>query len=112
MKNELTILWTNADEVTFDKMVRMYATNSIRKNWWEKVTIIIWGHTASLTAESDKVQEGIRELQEVGVKVSACKACADALSVSNALEGLGIELKYWGVGLTEILKEDQKLLTV
>jgi hypothetical protein len=112
MKNELTILWTNADEVTFDKMVRMYAANSIRKNWWGKVTIIIWGHTALLTAESGKVQEGIKELQEVGVRISACKACSDALGVSSVLEGLGIELKYWGEGLTEILKDDQKLLTV
>lgn len=112
MGDELIILWTNADEVTFDKMVRMYAANSLRKNWWEKVTIIIWGHTASLTAESGKVQEGIRELQEVGVKISACKACSDGLGVSNTLEGLGIELKYWGEGLTKILKDGQKLLTV
>ncbi len=112
MSNELVILWTNADEVTFDKMVRMYAVNSLRKNWWGKVTIIIWGRTASLTAESGMVQEGIRELQEAGVEISACKACADGLGVSNILESLGIELKYWGEGLTKILKEDQKLLTI
>ena len=41
MENELIILWTNADEITFDKMIRMYARNSILKHWWEKVTIII-----------------------------------------------------------------------
>ena len=112
MSNELIILWTNADEVTFDKMVRMYAANSLRKNWWEKVTLVIWGRTASLTAESDKVQQGIKELQEEGVYISACKACADGLGVSSVLEGLGIELKYWGEGLTKILKDDQKLLTI
>ena len=112
MENELVILWTNADEVTFDKMVNMYARNSILKHWWEKVTIIIWGRTAKLTAESEVVQEGIKQLLHIGVKVSACKACSDQLGVSKNLEDLGIEVKYWGEGLTTILKENKKLLTI
>jgi len=32
MDKELVILWTNADEMTFDKMVRMYSRNSILKH--------------------------------------------------------------------------------
>lgn len=42
----------------------------------------------------------------------ACRACADAYGVTWALEGLGIEVKYMGQPLTEVLKaEEWKLLT-
>ena len=44
----LHILWTNADPVVFDKMVLMYAVNSLVRGWWEKVTVILWGETARL----------------------------------------------------------------
>jgi hypothetical protein len=112
MSNELFILWTNADEITFDKMVNMYARNSILERWWDKVTIIIWGRTALLVAKSKLVQEGIKQLLHIGVNISACKACSDQLGVSGELKELGIDISYWGQGLTTILKENQKLITI
>jgi hypothetical protein len=112
MADELFILWTNADEVTFDKMVVMYARNSMLKQWWDKVTLIVWGNTANLAAGSSAVREGIRHLKEAGVVVTACKSCADQLGVTDKLEAQGIEVKYWGEPLTRLLKENQRLLTV
>ena len=41
----LHILWTNADPVVFDKMVLMYAVNSLVRGWWEKVTVIPVSYT-------------------------------------------------------------------
>jgi hypothetical protein len=108
----LVILWTNSDEIVFDKMVAMYARNSKIEHWWNEITIIIWGSTARLAAESDIVAERIKELLQIGVIVSACKACSDSLGVSDKLIKMGIELKYWGDGLTKILKDNEKLLTV
>jgi len=49
---------------------------------------------------------------KAGVHVTACKACADQLGVTEALEGLNVEVKYWGAPLTEILKNKENLLTV
>jgi len=46
------------------------------------------------------------------VTVSACKACADQLGVTEALEEVGIEVKYWGEPLTEVLKAGEELLTI
>ena len=40
MEEHLHILWTNADPVVFDKMVLMYAVNSLTHGWWEKVTVV------------------------------------------------------------------------
>ena len=110
--NELFILWTNADVLTSEKMVMMYAANSLLENWWDAVTVIIWGATAKLAAENALIQDKLKAAQTAGVRFSACKACADQLGVADKLQGLGVEVKYWGQGLTEILKENRKLITI
>ncbi|MGE4485871.1 MAG: DsrE family protein [Oscillospiraceae bacterium] len=112
MNDKLYILWTNADILTSEKMVMMYATNSILKDWWKEVTVIIWGATAKLVSENAMIQEKIKIAQNVGVKFTACKACTDQLGVTDKLAELGVEAKYWGQGLTDILKSDEKLITI
>lgn len=111
-KSKLNILWTSSDLITAEKLVLMYATNALLQNWWDEVEIIVWGSSAKLIAENEIVREKIKHAIHVGVKFSACKACSDQISVSDILSSIGIELKYWGEGLTEILKEDGKLLTL
>jgi len=110
--DKLFILWTNADVVTSDKMVMMYATNSMLHHWWNEVTVIIWGATAKLIAENRMIQDNIKIAANAGVHFSACKACADELGVADKLDELGIEMIYWGAGLTDILKGEDKLITV
>ena len=110
--NRLYILWTNADILTSEKMVMMYSTNSMINQWWDDVTVIIWGATVKLVAENDLIQNKIEMAQHVGVQFSACKACADELGVSDKLSELGIEVLYWGEGLTDILKNEEKLITI
>ena len=114
MENEksLFILWTNADVETSINMVMMYATNSLSHAWWEKVTVIVWGATATLLAENSAVQKEAKYAMENGVKFSACSSCAKNLGVVDSLTELGIELIPWGEPLTEILMKNGKLLTV
>ena len=111
-KEHLYILWTNGDPITAEKMVFMYGLNALKRSWWKKVTIIVWGATARLVSDNEEIQKGVKEMLSEGVAVSACKACADQLGVTENLEGLGIEVKYWGEPLTELLKADEKLLTI
>lgn len=111
-KTHLYLLWTNDNPVTAEKMVFMYTVNSLVHGWWEKVTLIIWGATVALVAENEAVRRMVREAAEAGVYVTACKACADQLGVTRVLEELDIDVKYWGAPLTEILKNDEKLLTI
>ena len=110
--DKLYILWTNDNLLTSEKMVLMYAQNSALHLWWKEVTVIIWGATAKLVAENELIREKIRLASHAGVKFSACKACADQLGVTDRLLELGIEVIYWGDGLTHILKENQKLITI
>jgi hypothetical protein len=111
-KNHLYILWTNGDPVTAEKMVFMYGVNSLRRGWWDKVTLILWGAPAKLSAENPAIQGKIKEALDVGVHVTACKACADQLGVTETLENMKVEVKYWGEPLTKLLKDDETLLTI
>lgn len=108
----LTILWTTDNKDTFFNMINMYAVNALKHNWWEEVTVIIWGASARLAGSDVQVQLEIMEMIQQGVKVEACKACADICAVSDQLEKLGVKVRYMGVTLTEILKSDKKLLTI
>jgi len=111
-KDKLYILWTSGEKITFDEMVYMYALNSLKLQWWKEVTLIIWGASALLAGKDFVVQQEIKELSEAGVHITACKGCADNLSLSGTFEKMGIEVKYWGTPLTRILRSEAKLITV
>ncbi|HEX3007403.1 MAG TPA: DsrE family protein [Bacteroidales bacterium] len=108
----LTILWTSDNKDTFFNMVSMYAVNSLKRGWWEEVTVIIWGASARLSGTDAQIQLELMEMIQQGVKVKACKACADAFEVAPFLEKTGIEVDYMGEPLTAILKSGTKLITV
>ncbi|MFO8032300.1 MAG: DsrE family protein [Desulfohalobiaceae bacterium] len=112
MSKQLYVLWTNADPMTAEKMVFMYTINSLKKGWWDGITLIIWGATAKLAAEDHNIQDKVRQALEEGVQISACKACADQLGYTEKLEQLGIEVKYWGEPLTNLLKNNEHLITI
>ncbi len=111
-KTHLYVLWTNDNPITAEKMVFMYTVNSLIHGWWEKVTLIIWGATAKLVSEDVKMQEKVKEALDAGVHITACKACADQLGVTEILEKMNIEVKYWGVPLTDLLKKEETLLAI
>ncbi len=111
-KNHLYILWTDDDPITAEKMVFRYGMNSLLKGWWDNVTLVIWGASAKLSAEDTAIQRKIKEAMDIGVHITACKACADELGVTEALEKMNVEVKYWGEPLTNILKSSETLLTV
>ncbi len=106
-KSHLYVLWTNDNPVTAEKMVFMYTVNALLKGWWEEVTLIIWGAPARLVSEDENIQKMVGKALEAGVHITACKACADSYGVSDDLAALGIEVKYMGQPLTEMLKSDQ-----
>ncbi len=79
----LFLLWTSGEVATFDEMVFMYALNAKKRNWWQEVTVIIWGASATLVGNDNLVQLKIKELIEGGVKVDGHPA------------GIHVFLYYW-----------------
>lgn len=108
----LYILWTNADPLSAEKMVFMYAKNCMLYEQWEKLTIIVWGATTKLVAEDEQIQEQVRYLQSLGVHFTACVTCAKELGVGDKIAALDIDLVKWLKPLTALLKGRKHLLTV
>ena len=112
MERNLYILWTNSDKVTSEHMMLMYAKNSMRRGWWDRVTVIVWGDTQRLVCNDEEIRAGVQEAQELGVFFSACIACAIELGTLDQLRELGIEVVSWGAKLTALLQSGEPVLSI
>lgn len=92
-------------------MILMYTLNAKLRKWWHDVTLIVWGASSKVLAGDTELQDHITSMKDAGVNLLACRRCADMFGVAEALEQLGIEVKYMGEPFTAILKSDAKLLT-
>jgi hypothetical protein len=107
----LLIIWSSADIDIAQRMVFMYSRNSMLHSWWKRVQICVWGASAKLLSENEQLQYQVKELQQVGVEVTACIACANSYGVTDSLRNLGITVKGMGQPLTDMLKDGWKVLT-
>jgi hypothetical protein len=109
--DKLVVLWTSGDPEVAEKMVFMYTYNAMKQNWWKDITFIVWGPSSKLLSENKSLQEYIMKMMKVGVRVEACKACADMYGVSDKLSDLGINVRYLGEPLTEYIKQGRHVIT-
>lgn len=109
--SRLAVLWTSGDREVALKVAFMYTEAAGTRGWFDEVHLIVWGPSSKLLSEDTELQADVARMQEAGIEVVACRACADAYGVTTALEALGIEVKYMGQPLTRMLKEDWEVLT-
>jgi len=109
--DSLVILWTSDDPLLAERMVLMYAHAAKTADWFEHVTLIIWGPSAKLASEHVLIREKLIAMQEDGVVIEACVACANAYGVTGELKELGFDVKGMGKPLTDYLKSGKKVMT-
>lgn len=101
---KLLVVWTSGDREVALKMVYMYTLNAQKRGWWKNLRLLIWGPSAKLLANDTELQQEVEKMKAAGVELLACKACSDSYEVSEKLTAIGVEVKYMGVPLTEMLK--------
>jgi len=111
-EGDLVVLWTSGDREVAEKMVFLYVLNAKKYEWFENITLVVWGPSAKLLSEDDELQDKLSEMKDLGVEFKACKACADMYMVTPKLEELGIEVIYIGKELTDYIKGDYELLSI
>jgi len=109
--SKLGVVWTSGDRDVALKMVFMYTLNAKSRNWFDEVRLVVWGPSAKLLSADAELQQEVAKMKDAGVELVACKACADSYGVSEKLESLGVEVKYMGVPLSDMLKQDWKVVT-
>lgn len=112
-EDKLVVVWTSGDRDVALKMVFMYTYNAstTRFGWWQDITLVVWGPSAKLLSEDPKLQEYVGKMKTAGIRLEACKACADMYEVSDSLRELGVDVKYMGDVLTGYVKEGRHVLT-
>ena len=109
--SKLLIIWTSGDRDVALKMVYMYAYNAQKNKWWDEVRFVVWGPSSLLLSVDKELQDYIKKMKDGGVILEACKACADMYGVSEKLSALGIEVKYMGKPVTDMLKSGYVSMT-
>lgn len=109
--DKLVVVWTSDNLELAKSMVFMYTHNAKRYNWFNDVTLIIWGPSAKFAAENEEIQKEIAQMKESGVKIEVCVACAIMLGVEDKLRKLGYDVKGMGLPLSDYLKQNYKVLT-
>lgn len=110
--NKLAVLWTSDDPNLAEKMAFMYTYNAKKQGWFDEVVLIVWGPSAKLLSENKMIQDYVKKMQDAGIKVEACMACARMYEVDEKLQELGIDVKGMGVPLSNYLKEGWKTLSL
>ncbi len=109
--SKLMVIWTSADREVALKMVYMYTYNAKKNGWWDEIRFVIWGPSSKLLSKDTELQKYISQMKEEGVILEACKACSDSYDVSDKLTTLGVDVKYMGVPLTDMLKSGYASMT-
>jgi hypothetical protein len=109
--SKVMIVWSSGDREVALNMVFVYALNSKQRAWWGEVTLLIWGPSARLLAEDSVLQGQLKSIIDEGVRVTACKQCADTYAVSETLIKLGVEVFYTGQMLTDWIKAGRPMMT-
>jgi len=110
--SKLAVLWTSDDLDLAEKMAFMYTYNAKKQGWFDEVVLIVWGPSAKLLSENKMLQDYVKKMQETGIVVEACMACARMYGVDQKLLELDIDVKGMGVPLSNYLKEGWKTLSL
>jgi len=109
--SKLAVVWSSGDRDVALGMVFMYTFNAKRQGWFDEVQLIVWGPSERLLAQDEELQEYVGRMKEAGIELVACRACSDMYGVSAALEECGVDVKYIGRPLTDLIKSDWKIIT-
>jgi hypothetical protein len=102
---KLMVVWTSADPDVADKVCLMYTHAAKKYGWFADVHLVVWGPSQRLLVGDPTIQAKVKQMQEDGVVVEACVACASKLGLVEQIEALGYEVKGMGAPLTAALKD-------
>jgi hypothetical protein len=109
--SQLCVVWSSGDPGVAKNVCLMYTHAAKRNGWFQTVRLVVWGPSAKLLAENEELQANIRTMQESGVMIEACVACANNYGVADELRALDIDVKPMGAALSDRLKGPWKVLT-
>ncbi|MDH3815034.1 MAG: DsrE family protein, partial [Acidobacteriota bacterium] len=78
---KLMVVWTSADPDVAEKVCLMYAHAAKKYGWFAEIHLVVWGPSQRLLVGDPMIQAKVKAMQEDGVVVEACVACATKLGL-------------------------------
>jgi hypothetical protein len=111
MASKVFVMLSSADREVALEVGLVYPLNAKKKGWMDDVKVIIFGPSEKVCANDAEVQGRLKELQEAGVEVIACKWCADRMGITQKLEAIGIQVVFVGSVISDLIKDGWASLT-
>ena len=111
MTTKVFVLLSSGDREVALEVGLIYPLNAAKNKWLDEVKVIIFGPSEKLAAYDSQVQEKLKELQETGIEIMACKWCADRMNITGILEKAGIRVVYVGTIISQLLRDGWTSLT-
>ncbi|WP_024955436.1 hypothetical protein [Sulfurospirillum arcachonense] len=112
MKNELLVVWTTNNKNTIMNMICLYTHNAKLKGWFDEVTLLVWGASQQVLSEDKEIRDKVQEMVNDGIKVVACKKCAENMYIESHLQSCGVDVFYTGELLSDWAKSGKPMITV
>ena len=109
--SRLAVLWTSGDPDVAHRVAFMYAHTAKKAGWFDEVTLIVWGPSQRILLGDKDLQAKVKAMQDDGILVEACIACAMSFGIVEELKALGLPVRGMGAPLTNYLKNGWKVLT-
>ena len=111
MATKVFVVLSSSDREVALEVGLIYPLNAAKNKWVDEVKVIIFGPSEKVAAYDTEVQEKIKDLQNVGVEVLACKWCADRMNITSKLEEAGVKVVFVGSIISQLLKDGWTSLT-
>jgi len=113
MMKKLLVVWKSDNDIDIHNFIVPYVYNSKINAWFSDIELLIWGVSQHKVTEEPSIQEKVKNLIKNGVKVYACKFCADNVGATELLESLGVNVMYTGVFLSDKMKDpDTEVISI
>ena len=111
MATKVFVVLSSSDREVALEVGLIYPLNAAKNKWVDEVKVIIFGPSEKVAAYDTEVQEKIKDLQNAGVEVLACKWCADRMNITSILEKAGVKVVFVGSIISQLLKDGWASLT-
>ena len=102
---KLFSLWTSGDPDIAHRVALMYTHAAKQAGWFEDVKLVIWGPSQRILVGDKDLKAKIKAMQDDGVVVEACIACANSFGLADELKELGLPVLGQGGPLSEAMKD-------
>lgn len=105
MATKLFVMLASQDREVALECGLEYPLNAAKTRWMDEVKVIFFGPSEKIAAYDTQVRDKIKNLQDAGVEILACKWCADRMNITGVLEQAGIKVVYVGPIISQLIKD-------